>query len=282
MNAIPAIAAYESWNPTSRSDEGDSVRCISRAAIRTVPVLLKRPHSRAVSPMRMNRNALTIDAPAPVARVYRPHARTIVIERAARAEGLFPSTESSFVRMPYIIPRCSPDRARICEAPLSRNASVMCLGISVLSPIIRAFMMAFVSGLLNPMLSIISPVSVPKVPMASMMPAISGPPADVASDVIPQMMPQDAMQTPMMTLDVTGDADVWRWWSRKATETRMTEKASAENMWRHVYRTCTSHKADAAPAANGNAIPVKSLSTSISYRIFAKIAINFYNFAKIG
>ena len=69
MKAMPAMAAYDSWNPTSRMADGSIARCMTSAESSTVPVLLKRPCRRALSPSRMNRKALTIDAPAPVARV---------------------------------------------------------------------------------------------------------------------------------------------------------------------------------------------------------------------
>jgi len=115
-----------------------------------------------------------------------------------------------------------------------------------------------------------------------MMPAISGPAADVASEVMPQMIPHAAMQMPMTILNAAEDNDVWRWWSRTAAEHRTAEKASVEDRWNRVQKTCPNHRTAAVPAVNGNIIPAKSLSTFISHRIFAKIAINFYNFAKIG
>jgi len=39
MNAIPAIAAYESWNPTDCTDDGDIASCTTREVMRTDPVL---------------------------------------------------------------------------------------------------------------------------------------------------------------------------------------------------------------------------------------------------
>lgn len=67
MNAIPAIAAYDSWNPTDFIDEGDRQSCMTSAVSSTFPVLLYLPLRRADSLRRMNRNALTIEGLAPVA-----------------------------------------------------------------------------------------------------------------------------------------------------------------------------------------------------------------------
>ena len=53
-----------------------------------------------------------------------------------------------------MIPRCSPERARICEAPLVRNALTVSVGMSLRFPVSRAFMIAFVFSLRNPMSSI--------------------------------------------------------------------------------------------------------------------------------
>ena len=42
------------------------------------------------------------------------------------------------------MPRCSPERARICDAPLSRNVDMMSLSRPVRSPVTSAEMSAFV------------------------------------------------------------------------------------------------------------------------------------------
>lgn len=89
------------------------------------------------------------------------------------------------------------------------------------------------------------------------------------------MNPQAAMQMPMTGFKTAGDEAVWRWWSRKAAEHRTAEKAMAEDKWRRAQKTCPNHKTEAVPVVNGNTIPAKSLSTFISFRIFAKIGINF-------
>lgn len=94
MNAIPAIAAYESWNPTSLDDPGENSSWTNRDVMRIVAMFLLRPVSRAVSLIRMNRNALVIEAPAPVAAVYVPHAMIRNNALIFFAAGLLPATES--------------------------------------------------------------------------------------------------------------------------------------------------------------------------------------------
>ena len=43
-------------------------------------------------------------------------------DRHDRANGFFPSSESMTESSPYMIPRCRPDKARMCDAPLLLNA----------------------------------------------------------------------------------------------------------------------------------------------------------------
>lgn len=69
MNAIPVIAAYDSWNPTSFMDDGDNARCISMAVSSVFFRMDCLPLSLTHSPIKMKMNALAIDAPAPVAKV---------------------------------------------------------------------------------------------------------------------------------------------------------------------------------------------------------------------
>ena len=118
-------------------------------------MFLKRPVTRVVSPSRMNRKARTMDGPAPTASVYIPHMAHMLKDLMICAFCVFPSTDSTLKMIPYMIPRCRPERARMCEAPLDRNASVIWSGMSDLSPIINAFTIAFVSGLLKPIESIV-------------------------------------------------------------------------------------------------------------------------------
>ena len=80
MKAIPAMAAYDSWNPTSLMDCGVIVRWIRSADMSIVPKFLELFAILALSPSRMKRNARTMDAPAPVAKVYRPQRRTVLAD----------------------------------------------------------------------------------------------------------------------------------------------------------------------------------------------------------
>ena len=66
MNAIPAIAAYESRKLTSRMSSGNSIVWIISALISTSPVVALRPVVAAISYIAMNMNALIIEGPAPV------------------------------------------------------------------------------------------------------------------------------------------------------------------------------------------------------------------------
>ena len=47
------------------------------------------------------------------------------------------------------MPRCSPESAKICEAPLLRKASSVSLGIPLRSPVISASIIWFVAMFLN-------------------------------------------------------------------------------------------------------------------------------------
>ena len=89
MNAMPTIAAYESWNPASLMAAGVMQSWMTSAVRSTLPVLLYLPQSRAVSFKMMKRNALTSEGPAPVARVYVPQmmiVRTDLIRMARGSE----------------------------------------------------------------------------------------------------------------------------------------------------------------------------------------------------
>ena len=69
MNAIPAIAVYDSWKPTERIDEGEMHSWSVRAVINMCSVLRDLPDSLALSFRIIKRKALTKDGPAPVASV---------------------------------------------------------------------------------------------------------------------------------------------------------------------------------------------------------------------
>ena len=55
--------------------------------------------------MEMNRNALVIDAPAPVIAAYSPQAEIIKNALDILPRGLCPKNDSILERIPYIIPR---------------------------------------------------------------------------------------------------------------------------------------------------------------------------------
>ena len=80
-------------------DCGDIVRWIRRADMSVVPRLLELLAILALSPISMKRNARTMDAPAPVAKVYRPQRSTVLAERMVCARGEFPSMDRIFVQM---------------------------------------------------------------------------------------------------------------------------------------------------------------------------------------
>ena len=61
------MAAYDSWNPGSAAEAGDSSNCMNNAAMSVSDMSVDRPVNLAVSPISTNRNALVIDGPAPVA-----------------------------------------------------------------------------------------------------------------------------------------------------------------------------------------------------------------------
>ncbi len=63
-------------------------------------------------------NALTSDAPAPQQSVYPPLAKTTIVFLIFFAAGPCPRKNRLFFSIPDKIARCSPDRARICAAPL--------------------------------------------------------------------------------------------------------------------------------------------------------------------
>ncbi len=69
IHAIPAIAAYESWNPMSSITEGVTTRCISKHLRSRSFRETGRPKVMPASLRIMNRSALVNDADAPVVKV---------------------------------------------------------------------------------------------------------------------------------------------------------------------------------------------------------------------
>lgn len=185
------MAAYDSWNPVSAALSGDNVSCIVSAANRIPPVLLCLPEIVAASPRMMNRNALEIDGPAPVAAVYIPQRQMISVDLAFLADGLFPRNESRYDMRLYIIPRCSPESARICDAPLSLNVDNVVLLMSLRSPVTSAFSMPFALLLLNGRESMRAFMTSPSAESRSVMiPFSVGMPIDDRECVVPVMIPQ--------------------------------------------------------------------------------------------
>ena len=85
------------------------------------------------------------------------------IERVTFALRLLPKMPNSFDTIMCMIPKCSPDKARMCEAPLVRKTDVISFGMSARLPVRSAFISALVSEELNPMLSICVCISFPRI-----------------------------------------------------------------------------------------------------------------------
>ena len=107
--------------------------------------LVSRPAIFADSLSEMNSSALTRDADAPVMSVYHAEIRIIRHDLVFLTAGKFPKTDVIFSSIQYITPRCIPERASMCDAPLSLNASFIVLLTSDLSPDSRAFARALQS-----------------------------------------------------------------------------------------------------------------------------------------
>ena len=150
---MPVIARYESWKPTENRACGNMASWMSMAVNRTsAPCLFLSVFLKA-SLMHMNMKARVSDGLAPVARVYMPVRATVQRDLARLAAGLFPKTEQSLSISPYSMPRCRPDRASMCEAPLFRKSSTVSLSSRLLSPQISALTRAAQASFLNPILS---------------------------------------------------------------------------------------------------------------------------------
>lgn len=106
-------------------------------------------HDRDISLITIKKKALVMEAPAPVIMVYIPHDDIMRNVRILFAYRLCPKNGSIQDIMPYMMPRWRPDKARMCEAPLSRNVEIISGDISDLSPVISADMISFVAMFLN-------------------------------------------------------------------------------------------------------------------------------------
>ncbi len=79
---------------------------------------------------------------------------TLTAERTNFAAGELPMIEVVFPTIIYMIPRWSPDKARMCDAPEILNASVILPGRSALLPHRSAFNRALISRSLKLIASI--------------------------------------------------------------------------------------------------------------------------------
>ena len=80
-------------------------RWMTSDALRMEAVLWYLPLSLAASPMRMKMNALVMEAPAPVARVYVQQTVMQIIERIHTAFLPFPMSPRVLLTIPYMMPR---------------------------------------------------------------------------------------------------------------------------------------------------------------------------------
>lgn len=105
IHAMPAIAAYDSWNPMSRMSFGHITRCIRRHFQSRPSSLMGLPVTIPISLNVMNSRALVIEADAPVAKVYAVHMPTLSSERTCLEVMEFPHTEVIMSVIEYMIPR---------------------------------------------------------------------------------------------------------------------------------------------------------------------------------
>ena len=150
---IPHIARYDNWNPTDVMISGAAASWMTKAMHRICMPLFMRPVTDAASPSRMKRKARTIEGEAPVIRTKNPEHATVIEERMMTARLPRPVRDNNLLIIRYMIPKCIPDRARMCEAPLWRNVSIVALPRPLLSPVRSAFMSAAVSVSVYCMLS---------------------------------------------------------------------------------------------------------------------------------
>ena len=223
----------------------------------------------------MKMKALVIESPAPVAKVYVPQSSIVSMERMRSAAGEFPANARLLLIIMYIMPRCSPDRASICDAPLERNDSAVSAERLLRSPVRSAFMTAFVSESEKAIVSIWSPMAAPTdVSLAATAPWTSGLQAALICPVIPVNRPHasDIAHTSMGAYPVYcvfPDVII-----RHAMNAVAAYNADA-NMLSVTAGTSAAYAAAMTPAANGNENHAISLSTFISFLFFAKVAIIF-------
>lgn len=96
IQAMPAIAAYESWKPMLEMSSGFKVRCIMSEDASVVFRSGLRCSRMPVSRMIMKMRALIIDAPAPVAKEYMVHTLMHSRDRKVFAFRELPAAPDSF------------------------------------------------------------------------------------------------------------------------------------------------------------------------------------------
>ena len=160
-----------------------------------------------------------------------------------------------------MIPRCRPERARMCEAPLSRNADFISEDSPLRSPVSRALIRADVPSEENGMLSIIVCSEVPIRLQATRNPGsgVLNSEAAVAAASIPH--PKAAV--PITTHDTYALNPYSLLFKRRNTATKITIEAIKETDEKSLQNRLSAYAVMRTPAANGRANPAISLSTFI-------------------
>ncbi len=117
---------------------GVTVSCTVSAMHRRLALFCFLPSMAAPSLSRMKRNARTIDGDAPVISVKNPAPEMITADLVFLTEGELPNIASIRERSIYMIPRCIPDNARRCDAPLSLNIFLVLPSSPLRSPVRNA------------------------------------------------------------------------------------------------------------------------------------------------
>ena len=175
----------------------------------------------------------------------------------------------TFSRMAYIIPRCSPDRASIWDAPLALKADVTSASSPDLSPVVRAVTRAAVSRPRNGMLEII----------VFNISAVCG-----AASVVPS--PERALAAEQKMPALMNSADIEAMVLRRKNNVMVSivnaamDDADARNTRQSVVPAALKSSSPAAmPAVNVNAgirMSYALVITMVSFCVsFAKVVISF-------
>ena len=249
--------------------------------------LVSRPAIFADSLSEMNSSALTRDADAPVMSVYHAEIRIIRHDLVFLTAGKFPKTDVIFSSIQYITPRCIPERASMCDAPLSLNASFIVLLTSDLSPDSRAFARALQSLSPNGTASIAS-LNASEHETAASCSREAGrnvsrilmqlPNRSPAAPDIPASRNMAGMMTLTYLFSDKGDSGV----SRRGRHFRYISAARSADAAAKIAAAAADRRSvvqrispAAVPAMKNRAIPAMSLSTPISFPFLAKIVIIF-------